>query len=82
MNRAIRRAGRNHSEVTGPVAHQGKPRPFHVHDNFLAVRLDPWKKSLRKRMASHPRYYLLDTGVTNAVNRRLAAPVDPVMRGW
>ncbi len=31
-------------------------------------------------MASHPRYYLFDTGVTNAVNRRLAAPVDPVMR--
>lgn len=38
-----------------------------LEDTFLAHRLDPWTTSLRKRLVSHPRYYLFDMGVTNAI---------------
>jgi predicted AAA+ superfamily ATPase len=38
-----------------------------LEDTFLAYRIDPWMKSIRKRLVSHPRYYLFDTGVTNAL---------------
>jgi predicted AAA+ superfamily ATPase len=30
---------------------------------------------------THPRFYLFDTGVTNALNRRLTAVPDPAARG-
>lgn len=36
-------------------------------DTFIAWRLDPWVKSIRKRLVAHPKYYLFDTGVTNAI---------------
>lgn len=38
-----------------------------LEDTFLAHRLDPWSTSVRKRLVAHPRYYLFDTGVTNAI---------------
>ena len=41
----------------------------------------PWLKSVRKRLVAHPKFYLFDTGVTNAVNRRRAAPPDPRLAG-
>jgi uncharacterized protein len=52
-----------------------------VEDTLIALRLEPWRKSLRKRLSGHPRFYLFDTGVTNAVNRRLGAGPDPALRG-
>ncbi|MEI6153420.1 MAG: DUF4143 domain-containing protein, partial [Deltaproteobacteria bacterium] len=48
---------------------------------LIGFRLQPWLKSARKRLVAHPKFYFFDTGVTNAVNRRLAAPPDPRLTG-
>lgn len=52
-----------------------------LEDTLIGFRLEPWRKSLRKRLSSHAKFYLFDTGVTNAINRRLTARADPVIRG-
>lgn len=52
-----------------------------LEDTLIGLRLDPWRKSLRKRLSGHPKYYLFDLGVTNAINRHLGAPPDHVLRG-
>lgn len=52
-----------------------------LEDTLLGMRLEAWRKSVRARLVAHPRFYLFDTGVTNALNRRLTAGVDPVTRG-
>jgi len=38
-----------------------------LEDTFLAHRIEPWSKSIRKRLVANPRYYLFDTGITNAL---------------
>ncbi len=43
-----------------------------LEDTFLAYRIDPWIKSVRKRSISHPKYYLFDSGVTNALCHHLS----------
>jgi uncharacterized protein len=48
-----------------------------LEDTLLGFRLEAWRKSPRGRMVAHPRFYLFDPGVTNALNRRLTAPLDP-----
>lgn len=50
-------------------------------DTLVGFRLEPWAKSPRTRMVAHPRFYLFDTGVTNALNLRLTAPMDPASKG-
>jgi predicted AAA+ superfamily ATPase len=52
-----------------------------LEDTLLGFRLEPWSKSPRARMVSHPRFYFFDTGVLSALQRRLTAPVDPRERG-
>ena len=52
-----------------------------LEDTLIGFRLEPWRKSLRKRLTGHPKFYLFDTGVTNAINRRLTAPPDPASKG-
>ena len=52
-----------------------------LEDTFIGFRLQPWLKSERKRLVAHPKFYFFDTGVTNAVNRRLAAPPDSRLAG-
>lgn len=52
-----------------------------LEDTLIGFRLLPWVKSERKRMVAHPKFYFFDTGVTNAVNRRLAASPDPRLHG-
>jgi predicted AAA+ superfamily ATPase len=49
-------------------------------DTFLAHRLDPWTKSVRKRLVAHPRYYFFDTGVTNALTHQYSI-LNPEVRG-
>jgi len=50
-------------------------------DTLLAFRLEAWRKGVRARLVAHPRVYLFDTGVTNALNRRLTGALDPSTRG-
>jgi predicted AAA+ superfamily ATPase len=51
-----------------------------LEDTFLAYRLNPWVKSVRKRLVAHPKYYLFDTGVTNALCHQYAT-LNPEVRG-
>jgi len=43
-----------------------------LEDTLIAIRLEPFIKSSRKRLVMHPKYYLFDTGVVNAVNGRIS----------
>ncbi len=52
-----------------------------LEDTFIGFKLEPWRKSIRKRLSAHSKFYLFDTGVTNAINRRLTAPMDPQWQG-
>lgn len=52
-----------------------------LEDTLLGLRLEAWRESVRARLVAHSRFYLFDTGVTNALNRRLTAELDPVTRG-
>jgi uncharacterized protein len=52
-----------------------------LEDTLLGFRLEPWRKSVRKRLVAHPRFYLFDTGITNALNQRLTGTPDPAARG-
>jgi predicted AAA+ superfamily ATPase len=52
-----------------------------LEDTLIAFRLEAWRKSPRARLVTHPRVYLFDTGVTNALCRRLHAVPDTTTRG-
>lgn len=52
-----------------------------LEDTLLGFPLEAWRRGVRARLAAHPRFYLFDTGVTNALNRRLTRALDPVTRG-
>ena len=52
-----------------------------LEDTLLGYRLEAWRNSPRARMVAHPRFFLFDTGVTNAINRRLTARLDARTRG-
>lgn len=47
-----------------------------LEDTLIAFALQPYLKSARKRLVSHPIYYLFDLGVLNALCRRLES--EPV----
>jgi predicted AAA+ superfamily ATPase len=50
-------------------------------DTLLVVELPAWKKSPVKRLTSHPKFYLFDNGVTNALTHRLAGELDSKTEG-
>ncbi|RJQ51234.1 MAG: ATP-binding protein [Nitrospiraceae bacterium] len=50
-------------------------------DTLIGFRLEPWRKSLRKRLSGHPKFYLFDNGVTNIINRYDHAISDPKLLG-
>jgi predicted AAA+ superfamily ATPase len=52
-----------------------------LEDTLIGFRLLPWIKSERKRMVAHPKFHFFDTGVTNAINRRLTSAPDPRLYG-
>ena len=52
-----------------------------LEDTLIGFRLFPWMRSVRKRLAAHPKFFFFDLGVTNAINKRLTAPFDPLTRG-
>ena len=52
-----------------------------VSDTIIGFRLEPWRKSLRKRLSGHPKFYLFDNGVTNIINRYDHAISDPYLLG-
>ena len=52
-----------------------------LEDTFLAFRIPAWHKSIRRRLVSHPRYYLFDPGITNILARTLTPELNPEIRG-
>ena len=52
-----------------------------LEDTLVGFRLEPWLKSLKKRLVAHPKFYFFDTGVTNAINHRLTSLLDPQTTG-
>ena len=52
-----------------------------LEDTLIGFRLMPWHRSLRKRLVAHPKFYFFDNGVTNAINKHLTSPPDPVLKG-
>ena len=52
-----------------------------LEDTMIMFALQPWQRSARKRLVSHPRYYFFDLGVANAVNKRLGMELEPGIRG-
>lgn len=55
---------------------------FEVLEDTLITRTIPaWRRSPLKRLAAHPRVYLFDTGVTNALTGRLHQPLNITDRG-
>ena len=43
-----------------------------LEDTLVAVKLEPYLKSARKRITRHPKYYLFDIGVINAISGRVS----------
>jgi predicted AAA+ superfamily ATPase len=52
-----------------------------LEDTFLAMKLPAWRKSERRRLVSHPRYYFFDTGVTNILAHTLSDQMNPNVYG-
>lgn len=52
-----------------------------LEDTLIGMKLEPWIRSVRKRLSAHPKFYLFDTGITNALQKRLTASPDSVHRG-
>ncbi len=50
-------------------------------DTLIGLRLEAWRRSLRRRLVARPKFYLFDLGVTNAISRRLSDPPDAALRG-
>jgi uncharacterized protein len=50
-------------------------------DTLVALRLEAWRRSPRARLVQHPKLYLFDLGVLNALCRRLTASPDPALIG-
>lgn len=48
-----------------------------LEDTLLAFALPPYLKSMRKRLTTHPVFYLFDVGVVNALCGRLEAGLTP-----
>jgi predicted AAA+ superfamily ATPase len=52
-----------------------------LEDTFLVFRLPPWRRSARKRLVAHARYFFFDTGVTNSLAHTLGRELNPAVRG-
>lgn len=52
-----------------------------LQDTLIGLRLEPWRKSLRKRLNAHIKFYFFDNGATNAINRHLGSEPDFILRG-
>ncbi|MBI5192922.1 MAG: ATP-binding protein [Nitrospirae bacterium] len=66
----------NFARETGVASKTIKEYYQVLEDTLIAFPLQPYLKSARKRLVSHPVYYLFDLGVINALCRRLEA--EPV----
>ncbi len=52
-----------------------------LEDTFLAHKIPAWRRSARKRLVAHPRYYLFDCGISNALCHTLGRALSAKTRG-
>lgn len=48
-----------------------------LEDTLLGFVLEPYEKSLRKRVNKKPKFYFFDTGITRALSRQLSIKLEP-----
>ncbi len=48
-----------------------------LEDTLLGSFLLPYRKSIRKRLSQHPKFYFFDTGVVRALTKTLTVPIEP-----
>jgi predicted AAA+ superfamily ATPase len=48
-----------------------------LEDTLLAITIEPFHESIRKRQAQKPKYYLFDLGVTRALTQSLTVSLQP-----
>ena len=48
-----------------------------LEDTLIGYFLQPYDKSTRKRLVKHPKFYLFDNGVRNALLKTLACNIEP-----
>lgn len=48
---------------------------------MIGFPLLPWRKSVRKRLSLHPKFYFFDLGVANALTQSLTDTIHPQLRG-
>ncbi|MEW5691774.1 MAG: AAA family ATPase [Candidatus Hydrogenedentota bacterium] len=47
-----------------------------LEDTLIGFYLLPYGRSIRKKMTRHPKFYLFDTGIVNALNKRLQVTLE------
>ncbi|MBI4646766.1 MAG: DUF4143 domain-containing protein, partial [Bacteroidia bacterium] len=52
-----------------------------LEDTLIGIVLKPYRKSIRKRLAAHPKVYFFDNGVVNAINGHLGELNDHSLAG-
>ncbi|MCX6131742.1 MAG: AAA family ATPase, partial [Proteobacteria bacterium] len=70
----------NYATLSRDVASSAKTiREYYsiLEDTLIGNFLPAFHKSTRKRLASHPKFYLFDTGILRALNRMLTVPLEP-----
>ena len=48
-----------------------------LEDTLLGFWLKPYGKTVRRKLAKHPKFYFFDTGVLRALKKTLKVPVEP-----
>lgn len=48
-----------------------------LEDTLLGFFLLPYRKSLRKRLSQHPKFYFFDRGIVRALTKTLTVPLEP-----
>lgn len=52
-----------------------------LEDTLIGIKLPAWRHTIRKQLSAHPKFYLFDTGVTNAINGMLGGGLDARLQG-
>lgn len=70
----------NHSEIAREAGVDYKTVQTYfsiLEETYLGFYLPAYHRSLRKSQVNHPKFYLFDAGVSNALLRNLDAPLNP-----
>ena len=52
-----------------------------LEETFVAIRLPPFERSIRRRLRKHDKIYVFDTGVLNALQQTISSASSPLLRG-